>query len=72
MIIGVICIIVGAIFDWDEQAAKTGFLFAIANFNERQTEHFKLTALVDVIDVGNSFNLAASSKLVYKITLYTV
>ncbi|XP_053398486.1 glutamate receptor 2-like [Mercenaria mercenaria] len=51
---------VGSIFEHGEPEAKTGFLFAIANFNKRKDEQFKLTSFVEVIHVKDSFELATS------------
>ena len=52
----------GAIFDWEDKVAKTGFLFAISNFNKNENETFRLSAILDVIHIKDSFNLATSSK----------
>ena len=54
-------LISGAIFDWDDKPAEAGFLFAISNFNSKK-EEFQLSAIADVINVKDSFNLAQSSK----------
>ena len=61
------CLISGAIFDWGDRAAKSGFLFGIHRFNTNPDEAFQLAVYIDVIDVSDSFKLASSSKLL----LYT-
>ncbi|KAK3606318.1 hypothetical protein CHS0354_041952 [Potamilus streckersoni] len=51
---------IGAIFDLDDEASKTGFLFAVSRFNERPDENFQFSGIIDVIDVKDSFELAKS------------
>ena len=59
----VAALISGAIFDWGDRAAKSGFLFGIHRFNTNPKEAFQLAVYIDVIDVSDSFKLASSSKL---------
>ena len=59
----VTAVISGAIFDWGDRAAKSGFLFGIHRFNTNPDEAFQLAVYIDVIDVSDSFKLASSSKL---------
>ncbi|XP_060078529.1 glutamate receptor-like [Ylistrum balloti] len=51
---------IGAIFDTDDVQTSTGFQYAVAHSKERTKEKFELSALVEVIDVEDSFKLATS------------
>lgn len=55
-------LIPGAIFDLDEVAAKTGFLFAVSDFNKRENQSFKLSAAVGAIRIKDSYDLATTSE----------
>lgn len=55
-------LIPGAIFDRDELEAKTGFLIAVSNFNKRENQSFKLSAVVDPINIKDSYEMATTSK----------
>ena len=59
----VIMLFSGAIFDHEDKAAKTGFLYGITRFNTDREESFQLAVHLDVIDLADSFKLAESSKL---------